>query len=364
MPCANRSRNSGPEAANRRLRASPSPEFDAVREFLASGAAWPAEAPPDCIETSASLIFLTKTRAWKIKKPVRLPFIDLTTAERRTWSLGEELRLNRCLAGGVYRGLVPMVRPSDGGLALGGEGEPLEWVLEMERLPEAQMLDRRLRDGPRPRRSEVAALALVLIGFYRRAGLAAVDGRAYHARLLREAAINAAHLEELAPRAGVALDSALLKRSRAMLVAARSEILARARAGRIVDGHGDLRPEHVCLTDPPVIFDRLEFDAGLRLADPHDEAQYLGLECARAGAGWVGPFLGARLTAAGFPPPGPALMTALATYRCLTRARLALDHLQSPGARPPDRWRLQTRDYLALAARIAADDPGAGHVRA
>jgi aminoglycoside phosphotransferase family enzyme len=69
------------------------------------------------------------------------------------------------------------------------------------------------------------------------------------------------------------------------------EIAARSAARLIVDGHGNLRPEHVRLTDPPVIFDRLEFDLGMRMIDIFDETGLRGLECAMRGAEWIGPAL-------------------------------------------------------------------------
>ena len=62
---------------------------------------------------------------------------------------------------------------------------------------------------------------------------------------------------------------------------------ARVRDGRIVDAHGDLRPEHVCLLDPPVVIDCLEFNRELRLVDPFDELAFLGFECALLGAPWI-----------------------------------------------------------------------------
>ena len=73
------------------------------------------------------------------------------------------------------------------------------------------------------------------------------------------------------------------------------EIEDRARLGLIVEGHGDLRPEHVWLGLPLQIIDCLEFDRGFRLIDPWDELRYLGLECAVLGADWIGPMLLARL---------------------------------------------------------------------
>ena len=75
-------------------------------------------------------------------------------------------------------------------------------------------------------------------------------------------------------------------------------LLARAAGGHVVDGHGDLRPEHVCLQQPPVVIDALEFNAALRAVDPFDELAFLVLECEIAGASWIGPRLLASCAAA------------------------------------------------------------------
>ena len=82
---------------------------------------------------------------------------------------------------------------------------------------------------------------------------------------------------------------------------------ARVRGRRIVEGHGDLRPEHVCLIEPPVVIDGLEFDLRLREVDPFDELSFLGLECVIAGDAAIGPQLIARCAdALDDPQSGPS----------------------------------------------------------
>src|SRR5690606_7899537 len=97
--------------------------------------------------------------------------------------------------------------------------------------------------------------------------------------------------------------------------------------GSIVDGHGDLRPEHVCLTDPIVIFDCLEFNRDLRLVDPYDEMAFLGMECAHLNAPWVGAALigrASRIMGNTVPRDLLGVYTAL---HAVLRARLSLAHL-------------------------------------
>ena len=141
--------------------------FADKRAFLESGAAWPGEPPPICQETHASIVCLTRDRAWKLKKPVHLMHVDQRSLASRERYCREELRLNREMSGAVYRGLTALVQRPDGTLSLGGAGRIVDWVIETQRLPATEMLDSRLATGRAPVPAEIDALADVLIGFYR-----------------------------------------------------------------------------------------------------------------------------------------------------------------------------------------------------
>lgn len=325
------------------------PTLAAKRAYLESGAPWPGEPPPDCIETHASLVFLTKTRAFKLKKPVRLPLADMRSLAARAHLCAEELRLNRAMAGDVYRGLVALVQGADGGVALGGQGRVVDWLVEMARLPAGAMLDRRLIDGPPPTQAEIAGFGRAMIAFYRRQIAPPGAGQTYLTRLERELATDLAHLREMRAPLGAALSDDLLEAAQRGFAAARRLILARGAAGLVIEGHGDLRAEHVCLIHPPLAFDRVEFDHDFRLIDPHDEMLGLGMECARLGADWIGPALSRQLDGAGFAAPDPALAKVYAVTRCLTQARLAIDHLRDPTPRTPLKWAPRAQAFLAMA---------------
>src|SRR5437868_600391 len=114
-------------------------------DALARPAAYPE--PVERVEvrqTHISVVFLTGAFAYKIKKPVDLGFLDFTTPEKRRHFCEEEVRLNRRLAPSVYRGVVPVTRSADG-VKVGGDGEAIEWAVQMERLPEDASLLQRLR---------------------------------------------------------------------------------------------------------------------------------------------------------------------------------------------------------------------------
>ncbi|PWJ20570.1 hypothetical protein [Jannaschia seohaensis] len=337
--------------------AGPLPGFADKRAFLESGAPWPDEPPPDCIETHASIVCLTRDRAWKLKKPVRLVHIDQRALEDRERFCREELRLNRELAGEVYRGLTPLVQRADGGLALGGEGVVIDWVIETLRLPADEMLDRRLAAGPAPTTEEIAVLAEVLLGFYGRQPRLRRAGDVFWRRLTRDAALSVRHLREMAALAGIAPSDRTLDYATRAVEQARGEILERAARGELIEGHGDLRAEHVCLTRPPVVFDRLEIDGALRRLDPFFEVNALGLECGLLGGGWIRAQLLARLAQA-FAPPSEQLLSIFGVVACVTRARIAADHFRDAEVAKPEKYRAAARAYLKLAADLvdAAQD--------
>ncbi|SFI53059.1 hypothetical protein [Albimonas pacifica] len=331
---------------------------EAPSAFLLRGGPWPDQPPPTCIETHASWVVLTLDRAWKLKKPVRLRHVDLRSLAERERLCREELRLNRELAGpDVYLGLAPLVRRKDGSLALGAPGRTVDWVIEMARLPAEAMLDRRLADGPPPPCEAIEAVCDVMLDFYASRPPPLDAGPARLNRLLREAQANAARLPEMEGVLGGALRADLTGFALAGLDDRRAEILRRGAEGLIVEGHGDLRAEHVCLLDPPVIFDRVEFDHGLRWVDPYDEFEALGLDCQAAGHGWIRAVLLARLARAGAPAPSPRLLAIYGVNRCLTRARLAIDHLRDARVRTPEKWPAQARRALTLAAALVDQAP-------
>jgi len=89
-----------------------------------------------------------------------------------------------------------------------------------------------------------------------------------------------------------------------------------------------------------------------------DEVNYLGLECAMLGVDWIGPMMLESLRSAGFSAPSSGLMSAYSVFRCLTRARLSIDHLLDPEPRTPEKWPAQAKAYLARAAEILKTKPG------
>ncbi len=303
-------------------------------------------------ETHMSWVFLTERHVYKLKKPVTYPHLDFSTIEKRRRNCEAEVRLNRRLSDNVYLGIVALRRDARG-LHLAGEGEIVDWLVHMNRLPEADMLDRRIADG-RLERADIEKLAHLLADFYARTP--AETDEAYLDHLAREQPINRSVME--LPELGFRETALpLLDGLDRAIKALRPALEARIAAGCMVEGHGNLRPEHVCLNDSPQIIDGLEFNRRMRIIDPFDEVNYLGLECEMEGAAWVRPALLEVLARRIDQRPEPAVMALYGTFRMMLRARLSAAHLLEDHIRKPDKWRPQTFAYLALAEREAVNLP-------
>ena len=294
-----------------------------------------------------SWLFLTDDLVFKLKKPVKFPYLDFSSLEAREAACREELNLNRSLAPEVYLRLARLTREGDGALKIDGQGRTIEWLVVMRRLPSEQMLDARiLADRLTPK--EIEDLAAVLADFYAQAPPAPATPDAYLARLRAQLALDRTVLCEPRLPFDHARAASILDRIEASLTALESALRARAENGCLVEGHGDLRPEHICLGEPIRVIDRLEFNRELRLVDPFDELAYLGLECAMLGARWIGPVL-IECAARKLAPPPERLISFYAARRASVRARLSLAHLQDAKPRQREKWAPRAMRYLREA---------------
>jgi len=303
-------------------------------------------------ETHMSWVFLAGERVIKLKKPVRFPYLDFSTLARREAACRAELTLNRRLAPGVYDAVVPLVQGS-GGLAIGGQGEIVDWLVSMRRLDESRTLENALLTRQLSA-SQVEHLVATLIAFYNRAERLPVCPAAHLRDWRRSLAFNRAVLLDarLGLPAGLirAIDrvqSRFLERNAAL-------ILDRVRGRHIVNGHGDLRPEHIFLTDPIRIIDCLEFNARLRAVDPFDEIAFLCLECERLGGGFAADAIRRGIAKGLRDGLSHALFLFYRCHRATLRARLAIAHLLEDHPRTPEKWPALARTYLQFAARDAA----------
>jgi len=239
--------------------------------------------PPTAVEvheTAISYVFLAGERAYKLKKPVVLPYLDYGTAERRRRMCEREVALNRRLAPDVYLGL-RAVASTAGTLELVDANHPdaIEHVVEMRRFDPSSTLSEAIRAG-RVTADDVGAVARLIAQAHEAAAPVRRSGRELLASLKHVADGN---FEELLAR-GVPPPRSVLAAQRfsdAFLAGHLRALTARARAGCVRDGHGDLRAEHVLLGEQIQVVDCAEFDDALREIDVGADLAFLAMDLER-----------------------------------------------------------------------------------
>jgi len=305
----------------------------------------------DTIETHWSWVFVTGDRAVKIKKAIRTEFADLRRITARRRNCAEEVRLNRRLSHDVYLGTRPLLADVAGTISFSAGAQAVDWAVEMRRLAPERMLDRLIANGE-VRAEDVAALVARLTAFYRDARGHDADVEAYRERLV--GSVHANRDELTRPEYGLPIERIERICARQLDVLAARQWLD-ARRGALVEGHGDLRPEHVCLDGEPQVIDCLDFSRALRTQDAVDDLGFLALECTRLGAPSIGEaILNDYRRASGDDAP-PAVVRFYQSLRACVRARLAIRHLREPALAQNPLWRERAEAYLGIAQQLVED---------
>ncbi len=272
------------------------------------------------IETHISLLFRGADTVWKLKKAVRLPFLDFSSIEARRHFAERELALNAPAAPGLYRDVVAVRRGADGALGL-SEGEPVDWVLRMAPVPAADFLDARAAAGTLDEALLIAVADTVAEYHKGLTPLADVDTAARMARAVT-GNIDSALSAGLPDDAVAAWRDAML----AAVAAIAPWQRARAEAGFVRRAHGDLHLGNLCLWQGrPVPFDALEFDENLARIDLAYDLAFLLMDLdrrvSRAAANLVLNRYVARNGDAGLVAGLPAFLSLRAMVRAHVAAR-------------------------------------------
>jgi len=305
-------------------------------------------------ETHVSHVFLAGDGAYKLKKPLQLPFLDASTAERRHQLCREELRLNRRLAPDVYVGVRAVVR-SDDGFKLADEDHPdaFDYAVEMRRYDEHDTLASRLADG-RVRTPDITVIARTLADFHASAPPVITSPSAHDLECRLAQNIHELFtIAEQRPERWRILE--LMRFTHAFLAAHASTLAERASAGFIREGHGDLRAEHVLLGSKLQIVDCIEFDRHLREIDTADDLAFLVMDLTAAGGHNFASSLVRAYRRAGGDPGADWLVAFYSAHHALTRAKVALLRAGQFPANHPQRVHqgVVARDLIALAEMFA-----------
>ena len=305
-------------------------------------------------ETHVSHVFLAGPFAYKLKKPVTFPFLDASTLALRLKWCRLEISLNRRLAPTMYLRVVP-IGETPTGLQLGGRGRVVEWVVKMRRLPEDRMLDRLLM-ARAVRCAQIDDLGRQLVRFF---------GRAARSRAInaygRPASVRAlvlGNLQECQPFLGTLLseaDRGILESSYCQFLALHEPLLARrVREGRIIDGHGDLRCENICLTDPVTVFDCVDFRPDFRCGDAVNDLTFLLMDLECRGRADLAKALVAQYRRAVNDSTMPVVLPFYQCHRSLVRGKVrGFAWLQHPRTVEGRRIRVLSRRHFQLAVHYA-----------
>lgn len=315
----------------------------------------------EIIETHISWVFLCPEVVYKLKKRVKFDFLDFSTVELREQACRDELRLNRRLSRDVYLDVVPLTEFPSGERQLGSaeshggdhaetKGVVIDWLVKMRRLPHERTLDVLLAQQAVTAR-QCQEIAGMLTDFYRSAPPAALDAADYREHLAQHIRGNwteLARAEHQLPREWV---ESVHRGQLAYLMLQEPLINGRVEAGRVIEGHGDLRPEHICLTEPPAIFDCIEFSQEFRTLDVADELAFLGMECDFLGEATVGNQIWQHYQQASGDAPPESLSLFYKSYRACVRGKVAaLRAAQHSGSEARDALD-EAYEYVRLAHR-------------
>jgi aminoglycoside phosphotransferase family enzyme/predicted kinase len=327
-----------------------------VIAFLSSPDAH-AGATVERIDTHASVVFLAGERAWKLKRAVRYDYLDYSTADRRRAMCEAELRINRRTASNLYLGVRAITRQTDGSVSLGGDGHPVDWLVEMVRFDQHHLFDRLAEAGVLALKL-MNPLAQTIARFHARAERCTTCGGWEAMRRIIDG--NAAGFTDEA--AGI-LDQPpcrnLTDRARFALDRVGNLLDQRRDNGFVRHCHGDLHLRNILLWEGrPTLFDAIEFNDDIASIDVLYDLAFLLMDLWRldlphhANVVWNG-YLAETMDLDGLPlmPLFMSCRAAVMAKTTATSARLERDQSR--------RRALETtaNDYLAFAIRLLDPPP-------
>ncbi|MCP3384691.1 AAA family ATPase [Bradyrhizobium sp. CCGUVB4N] len=216
------------------------------------------------IDTHAASVFLDGTRALKIKRAVKYPFLDYATLGKRKMACEEEVRINRPHAPQIYHRVVAITEEPDGSVKVDGSGKPIEYAVDMSRFDESRTLDHLAKAG-RFDADFASAVADAIAASH--AATTPADGKAWITSIpaLIDGNSNGLRIGNHLPAIEI---EQLAQASHAAFLRTRPWLEERSRQGFVRRCHGDLHLANIVMIEQqPVLFDAIEFDAQMATVD-------------------------------------------------------------------------------------------------
>lgn len=310
--------------------------------------------PVEMIETHISRIFLAGERAYKLKRAVKLPYADFSSAEIRLAACRKEVELNTPTAPGIYLGVRTVTREKDGNLALDGQGRLLDALVEMRRFDQAMLLDHIATSGGLTP-SMVTSLARAVVRFHRFAPVIRSSGGAANMAAIlnvNEAGFATSHVFS-ADEVGE-LTAAFDRR-----LAQHAGVLdQREQAGKVRRCHGDLHLRNIFLHDgEPCLFDCIEFNDQIATTDILYDLAFLLMDLWHRGHLEFANLVMNRYLDETDEEDGFAALPFFMAVRAAVRAHVIATHAEDAGDRAPT-LAGEARSYFRLARSLLQPVPG------
>jgi aminoglycoside phosphotransferase family enzyme/predicted kinase len=308
--------------------------------------------PVERIDTHISVVWLAGDRVYKLKRAVRFDYVDFSTIELRHAACEAEIRLNRRTAPSLYLGVRPVTRSADRTLAIGGQGAPVEWLVEMVRFDQDTLFDR-LAERHQLDAGLMEGLADAIVRLHARA-----ERRPDHGGRDGMAWVVDGNARGFAEQGATILEPAACERlsadARAALTRHADRLNARRRQGSVRECHGDLHLRNICLVDGvPTLFDAVEFNEDISCIDVLYDVAFLFMDLwhrdLRSHASLVFNEYFARTVDLGSLALLPLFLSCRAAVRAKTSATAAK---VQPDERQRSDLQAASREYLALAQEL------------
>ncbi|MEE9152246.1 MAG: hypothetical protein V3U20_10515, partial [Thermoplasmata archaeon] len=211
------------------------------------------------LQTHISYIFITDDHVYKIKKPVNFGFLDFSTLDKRLYYCQKEIELNKRLSPDVYLDVVPITDEGEA-LAVGGKGEIVDHAVKMRKIPMDKLMDKLLEEG-KLTPDMVERVAQKIADFHKEAATSPEIGKFGTIMVIKTNTDE--NFEQTKNYIGKSITKtqfdSIKNHTNAFYKTRKQAIKNRIEEHRIKDCHGDLHMQHVCLTEPIIIFDCIEF---------------------------------------------------------------------------------------------------------
>ncbi|MGY5851101.1 hypothetical protein [Salegentibacter sp. F14] len=303
-------------------------------------------------ETHMSFLFLTTRHVYKMKKPVKYDLADFRTLENRHFNCMEEFRLNKRLAKEIYLGVIPLSLTPGGKFELDGSGETIEWLVKMKRLNEEQMLDYALKNNSLNEKYLNKAITK-LSEFYKNSAAAKINPENYYKKIKEKITTNQKKL--LDPEFNLSYEQleGIFSLQYAYLNRETEVFKQRVLKGKVIEAHGDLKPEHIYLNDEPLIIDCLEFNKDLRILDTAEELSFLSIECELLANQDLGEVFFKIYREITQDKVQDSLINFYKSIQASQRTRFAIWHIKEKCYKNDPKWTIRAQNFLDIAQKYA-----------